>query len=256
MRRAFRASDAEHMQRLFIVTVFALAFAGCGGSSSSGTMPAAQPAKVRFVDGAPALQAYSNGTLQTLGTAYLQLGSQTVVSIFQYGSMSSFLPVAAGAHSLTARNTIGYFVGPLQTTALSPGQRYTLIVVGSYPHYRVLTFEEPAASSNASVSLYEASPTVSQAAFGSFKASTGANLKRLGSARFGSLATVSLGKSAPDVGGYAGQSSSPLGKLTPSQINSFDIDNVLPFAQQSRLSLFLFDRKSASTPRVFGSLDQ
>jgi hypothetical protein len=129
-------------------------------------------------------------------------------------------------------------------------------VVGSYPHYRVLTFEEPAASANAAVSLYGASPSTRRAAFGTFKASTGTGFKQLGNASFGTLATVSLGKSAPDVGGYAGESSSPLGKLTPSQINSFDLDNVLPFQRQSRLSLFLFDRKSASTPRLFGSLDQ
>ena len=179
-----------------------------------------------------------------------------MVSIFGYGSMSSFLPIAAGTHKLIARNTLGYFVGPLETTALSPGKRYTLIVVGSYPHYRVLTFEEPAVSANAAVSLYGASPNTPQASFGTFKASTGTGFKQLGSARLGTLATVSLGKSAPDVGGYAGESSSPLGELTPSQINSFDLDNDLPFQQQSRLSLFLFDRKSASTPRVFGSLDQ
>jgi hypothetical protein len=219
-------------------------------------MPATQPAKARFLDGAPSLETKVNGTLQDLGTAYLQVGSQTVVSIFQYGSMSSFLPIAAGTHTLTARNTLGYFVGPLPTTALSPGKRYTLVVVGSYPHYKVLTFEEPSASSNAAISLYEASPTLSQAAFGSFKASTGTNFKQLGSARFGALATVLLGKSASDVGGYAGESNSPLGTLTPSQISSFDFENVLPFQQQSRLSLFLFDRKNASTPRVFGSLDQ
>ena len=114
----------------------------------------------------------------------------------------------------------------------------------------MLTFEEPAASANAAVSLYGASPSMPQASFGTFKASTGASFKQLGSARFGTLATVSLGKSAPDVGGYAGKSSSPLGKLTPSQINSFDLDNVLPFQRQSRLSLFLFDPKSAHATRL------
>ncbi len=221
-------------------------------------MPAAQPARVRYLDGAPALETLVNGSPQNLGSnAYLQVDSQTVVSIFDYGSMSTFLPIAAGTHKLIARNTLGYFVGPLSTTALSPGKRYTLIVVGSYPHYRVLTFEEPAASANAAVSLYGASPSTPQASFGTFKASTDTDFKQLGSARFGTVATVSLGKSAPDVGGYVGESSRPLGKLTPSQINSFDLNNVLPFHSQSRLSLFLFDLKTTSAPpRVFGSLDQ
>ncbi len=249
MRRAYRASESENMQRLFTVTVLVFAFAGCGGSGSSSTMPAAQPAKVRYLDGAPSLETLLGSNV------YLQVDSRTVVSIFDYGSMTSFLPVAAGTHELVARNTLGYSVGPLKTTALSPGKRYTLIVVGNNPHYRVLTFEEPAASANAAVSLYGASPSTPQASFGTFKASTGASFKQLGSARFGTLATVSLGKSAPDVGGYAGKSSSPLGELTPSQINSFDLDNVLPFQRQSRLSLFLFDPKSG-TPRVFGSLDE
>jgi hypothetical protein len=249
MRRAYRAPQTKNMQRLFTVIALVFAFAGCGGSGSSSTMPAAQPAKVRYLDGAPSLE-----TL--LGTnLYLQDDSRTVVSIFDYGSMSSFLPVAAGTHELVARNTLGYSVGPLKTTALSPGKRYTLIVVGSNTHYRVLTFEEPTASADAAVSLYGASPSTPKAFFGTFKASTGTGFKQLGSARFGTLATVSLGKSVPDVGGYVGQSSRPLGDLTPSQINSFDLDNILPFQRQSRLSLFLFDPKSG-TPRVFGSLDE
>jgi Domain of unknown function (DUF4397) len=242
----------------FAFGIVAGAFAGCGGSSSSSsTLPAAtQPAKARYVDGAPELEALINGTPQSIGVAYLQLDSQTVVSLFSYGTMSSFSPVAAGTHSVFARSTSGYFVGPLKTTALSPGKRYTLVVVGSYRHYRVLSFEEPAPSDKAAISLYEASPGAPKAAFGSFKASTQSNFKQLGSGRFGTLGTVPLGKNASDVGGYVGTPSRILGKLAPSQINSFDLDNVLPFQRQSRLSLFLFDPENASKARLFGSLDQ
>jgi hypothetical protein len=249
----------QHMQRLFTVTVLIFALAGCGGSSSSSSAMPAAPTKVRFVDGAPELQVYANGALQTLGVAYLQVNSQTVVSIFSYGSFSSFLPIAPGAHSLFARNTQGYVVGPLTTPALSPGKRYTLIVVGSYPHYRVLAFEEPPFSDTAAISLYEASPSVPQTTFGRFEASTATNFRQLGSARFGNLATASLGKSVSNIGGYVGSSSKPLGTITPVQANPFDSNNVLPFQKASRLSLFLFDARSksgtASGP-VFGSLDQ
>lgn len=239
--------------------ILAGVLAGCGGSSSSSSTipPATQAAKVRYVDGAPELDALIDGVPQSLGSnVYLQADSQTVVSLFNYGTMSSFLPIASGTHSLFARNTQGYFVGPLKTAALSPGKRYTLVVVGTYPHYQVLTFEEPALSDNAAVSLYEASPSVPQTAFGRFKASTGSDFKQLGSARFGDLNTVSLGKSVSDVGGYVGTPSKPLGKLSPSQINVFDSTNVLPFQNASRLSLFLFDRESSSASPVVGSLDQ
>jgi hypothetical protein len=243
----------------FVFGILAGAFAGCGGSSSSsGSIPpATQPAKARYLDGAPELEALIGGVPQPIGVAYLQVDSQTVASSFSYGTMSSFLPVAAGAHSLFARSTLGYFVGPLNTASLSPGKRYTLVVVGSYPHYRVLSFEEPAVSKTAAISLYEASPSVPKATFGTFKASTKSNFKQLGSARFGNLSTISLGKSVSDIGGYVGPSSKLLGALSPSKINFFDSKNVLPFQNATRLSLFLFDPKSGSTVGpVVGSLDQ
>ena len=224
-------------------------------------MPAqAQQAKVRFIDGAPLLETLIGGVLQGLGSdVYLQVDSQTVASSFTYGSMTTFLPTPAGVHSLTARNTEGYAVGPLKTTALAAGKRYTLVLVGSYPNYKVLTFEEPAASDEAGISLYEASPSVPDAAFGSYTVSTNSDFKQLGTAHFGDVVTVSLGKSVTDTGGYVGAASKPLGAIAPSQVNTFDTDNALPFHKAARLSLFLFDPASGSgstTGPVFGSLDQ
>jgi hypothetical protein len=245
------------MQRIFSAIILIFAFAGCGGSSSSSAIPAAQPAKVRYIDGAPELETLINGVPQSLGTnVYLQLDTTTVVSLFNYGTASSFMPTPPGTHSLFARNTEGFFVGPLKTAALSPGKRYSLIVVGSYPNYRVLSFEEPPFSNTAAISLYEASPSVPQTTFGSFKASTGSNFKQLGSARFGELVTASLGKSVSDIGGFVGPASKKLGALTPSQVNPFDTKNALPFQKASRLSLFLFDPASGSIGPVIGSLDQ
>jgi hypothetical protein len=212
---------------------------------------------VRLADGAPSLEALVNGVPTDIGAAYLQVDGQTVTSSFAYGSMSSFVRLTPGVHSLKALDTLGYFVGPLKTTALTAGNRYTLVVVGAYPAYSVLAFEEPKSASGTQLSFYEASPSAPSADFGRFQASSRSNFTKLGSAHFGDVATVALGKSVSNVGGYAGSVSAPLGALSLKQINAFDRRNVLPFHQAARLSLFLFDPKPGSTNGpVFGSLDR
>jgi hypothetical protein len=213
-------------------------------------------ARARFVDGAPSLETIINGVPQDIGLAYLQLNGSTVASSFAYGTFTPFMPVPAGTHSLTARDEVGYAVGPLKTSSLTGGNFYTLVVVGSFPNYRVLTFQEPKSSSGAQLSFYEASPAVPSADFGSFRASSFSNFKKLGSARLGNVATVSLGSSVSNIGGFAGPASAPIGTVKPVQINSFDSRNALPFHNIGRLSLFLFDMKAGSIAPVFGSLDR
>jgi hypothetical protein len=211
---------------------------------------------VRLADGAPSLEALVNGVPTDIGAAYLQVDGQTVTSSFAYGALSSFVHLNPGVHSLKVLDALGYFVGPLRTTALKAGNRYTLVVVGAYPSYSVLAFEEPK-SASVQLSFYEASPSVPSAEFGRFAASSRSNFTKLGSAHFGSVTTVALGKSASNLGGYVGSIAAPLGALTLKQIDSFDRRNVLPYHQADRLSLFLFDPKpgSASGP-VIGSLDR
>lgn len=235
------------------------AAAGCGGSSSSSsTVPSVSSnILVRFADGAPSLKTLINGYPTDIGAAYLQANGKTVASSFVYGTLTTFVMLPAGTLSLKALDTTGYFVGPLKTQALTAGNRYTLVVAGAYPNYSVLVFTEPKASSGAQLSLYEASPTVPSADFGGFSASTHTNFKKLGSAQLGGVATVSLGSTASNLGGYAGKASAPLGTLTLHEINPFDRRNVLPYHRAARLSLFLFDPKSGSTiGPVFGSLDR
>jgi hypothetical protein len=215
---------------------------------------------VRFVDGAPSLEALVNGTPQSIcvgvsAPCYLQVNGQTVSQLFYYGTMTPFVSVPAGTLSLVARDVVGYAVGPIKTTTLSAGKRYTLVAVGAYPAYSVVAFEEPKSASGAQVSLYEASPSVPSADFGRFAASSRSNFTKLGSAHFGTVATVALGNRASNLGGYVGSSTAPLGALTLKQINSFDRHDVLPFHQAARLSLFLFDPVGSSSP-VFGSLDR
>jgi hypothetical protein len=217
---------------------------------------------VRFVDGAPSLETVVAGVPQAIcpgasNPCYLQVNKQTVTEAFYYSSMTSFVNVAAGTLSLVARVAAGYAVGPLKTTSLTGGKSYTLVVVGSYPKYQVLTFEEPANASSAALSLYNAAPSTPQVSFGTFRASTHSNFTQRGSARFGEVATASLGKSVSDIGGYAGSAGSPIGTVTPSQIDSFDRKNALPYHNIGRLSLFLFDPQCSSCAGpLFGSLDR
>lgn len=215
---------------------------------------------MRFVDGAPSLETLIGSTPQSIcagvsAPCYLTVNGQNETQLFFYGSMTSFKSVAAGTLSLSARDTAGYRVGPLKSPPLKAGQNYTVAIVGSYPDYQVLAFEEPK-SSGAQLSLYEASPSVPDIDFGRFNASTGSGFTKLGSAHFGNVVTVSLGASAADVGGYAGHGTTPLtnGKLIVSQVNGFDSQNVLPFHNAGRLSLFLLDAANNGGP-VFGSLD-
>lgn len=252
--------------RLFVVLAWLPVAAGCGGSSysssSSSIPPSGGNAQVRFVDGTPSLETIIGSIPQPIcsggvsAPCYLQVNGQTVTQLFYYGSITNFMPLSAGVHSMSARDTAGYAVGPLKTTSLVAGHTYTLVVVGSYPSYEVLTFEEPKSSGNAALSLYEASPAVPGIDFGSFKASSHSRFKKLGAAHLGNVVTVSLGTRVPDLGGYAGHGTAPVtnGTLTPAQIDSFDTHNVLPFNNASRLSLFFFDVNGAKGP-VFGSLD-
>jgi len=250
------------MRRASRLALCALALSGCGSSSSSTTPSAASSVSVRFAEGAPELETLIGGVPSSIGSAYLQVDGKTVASVFNYGTFTSFLALAAGAHSLVARDLEGYAVGPIPIPALTGGDRYTLILVGSYPNYSVLAFPEPASAGGAQLSLYEASPTVPTSDFGTFKASSRSDFKQLGTAKLGQVVTVSLGSTVSDVGGYVG--TAPCTKpparancLKPVQVNAFDTHNVLPFHAAHRFSLFLFDLNSGVTfGPLFGSLDQ
>ncbi len=224
--------------------------------------PVSSNVLVRFADGAPSLEALIGSTPQSIcagvsSPCYLQVNGKTVASLFTYGTLTTFVTLPAGTLSLKALDTTGYFVGPLKSTALTAGNSYTLVVVGAYPNYSVLAFAEPKTSSGAQMSFYEASPSVRSADFGSFRAATHSNFKKLGSAQLGNVATVALGNTVSNVGGYVGNASAPLGALTPHQIDPFDKRNLLPYHRAARLSLFLFDPKSGSTHGpVFGVLDR
>lgn len=243
---------------LGLVFCCALTLQACASSSSSGggTLPqGGGTALVRFADGAPNLETLIGGVPEDIGNAYLQYDARTVASSFAYGTITPFVSVTAGSHTLTARDQLGYAVGPLPIGTLVAGKQYTLVITGTYPTYHVLTFSEPPPN-GAQLSLYEASPAVPQSAFGSFRAAQHSGYKQFGSAAYGDVATVALGSAVTNFGGYAGSVSSPIGSFTPRQINAFDTKNALPFHTIGRLSLFLFDPKQGTTiGPLFASLD-
>ena len=214
---------------------------------------------MRFVDAAPTLEALINGIVQTISSPYLTVNGATVTSSFFYSSRTPFVPISAGTLTLVARDSFGNAISPVKTSAaLAAGKSYTVVLVGSYPKYTALTFEEPAPAANATLALYEASPSFPNADFGSFTASTHSNFKKLGSAHYGGLVTVSLGKSVSDFGGYVGTGTKPIvnGALAISSVDSTDTNSVLPFNDAGRLSLFVFDTGQGSvTGPVFGNLD-
>jgi Domain of unknown function (DUF4397) len=255
----------KQMTKFFVCTALAATLAalcGCGNNSTSSTTPAANAGsvQVRFVEGAPLLEALVNGQPTDIGAAYLSVNGTTVASTFPYAAVTPFQSFRAGTLSLTASDSLGYTVGPVKTsTPLQSGKSYTVILLGAYPAYNAVVFEEPATSSSAQLSLYEASPSVRTADFGRFDASNRSNFVKLGSASYASVATVTLGKGVSNFGAYAGQGVKPFanGALTLESVDSFDQRNVLPFNAATRLSLILIDPKpGTSLGPVIGSLDQ
>jgi len=220
-------------------------------------MPA--KAQVRFAEGAPNLEAVINGVVQELSGTYLTVNNATVATSFVYGTFTPFVPIAPGTLTLNALDSNGNALGPVKTNvAVASGKSYTVVLAGNYPKYSALVFEEPSSSTNASESLYNAAPSRQSADFGRFTVSTHSNFKKLGSAHYGGVTTLSLGSEVADFGGYVGTGSRPLlnGALAVSSVNPLDTNNALPFNSAARLSLFLFDPKSGSSSGpVFGSLD-
>jgi Domain of unknown function (DUF4397) len=235
----------------------------CGGgnpsTASSGSNGNGQTS-ARFVEGAPELEALVGGVPTDIGLAYLSVDGNTVASSFPYSSVTSYGSFPAGTLSLSALDSLGYSVGPVKTTSpLEGGKKYTVVLLGSYPDYRAVVYEDPPVSNAAQLSVYEASPSVSSADFGKFDASNQSNFVRLGSVTFGRVATVAVGKNVTNFGGYVGKGTKPFanGALTLEQVDSFDQRNVLPFHAANRLSLFVIDAKPGSTNGpVLGTLDQ
>jgi hypothetical protein len=240
-----------------------LLLSACNDSGSSpGFVPNAAKVQVRFAEGAPSLEAIVNGAPTPVCGAivqscYFEVNGATVSNQWFYSYLTPYTSFRAGTLSLTAADSVGYTIGPIKTDSLAAGKSYTVILVGTYPHYRALAFEDPSSSSGAQLALYEASPATPQAAFGSFKVSTRSNFKQLGTTSLGHVAAVPVGNNVTDFGGYAGPISSRIGTVTPAQVDDSDTKNALPFHAANRLSLFLFDATgSGKVSQLFGSLDQ
>ncbi len=253
----------------------AIALGGCnaGGAApyrpatafAAGAAPAASGAiSARFVEGAPVLATSINGIVQDLGTASLSVNGQTVASIFPYGYLTQYLTLRAGTVSVKAFDSVGYSVGPMTLSGLVAGKSYSIVLVGDYPHYRLIGFADPAPTKGASLAVYQASPKRASIDYGRFVSSVTAcssasRFARLGSVRLGAVARASLGAKVKAFGGYVGRGTAPLagGSVTPCDANSFDTANALPFENSGRLSIFLLDPGPAgATGPAIGVLDQ
>ena len=233
----------------------------CGGLNNSTPSVSSAPATVRlrFIEAAPLLEAPVNGVPTGLGlTQYLSVNGTTISSPFPYTYISSYSDFRAGSQSVEVLDELGYKVGPIKTDSLSSGKQYTIAIVGSYPNYTTIAFEDPSATTSAQLTLYEAAPSFANVDFGRFEASTHSNFQKLGSAAYRSVVSASLANSVSNFGGYAGRGAKPFrnGALTLAAVNSFDARNVLPFNAATRLSLFVMDPAAAGDPpTVLGSLD-
>jgi hypothetical protein len=264
LRGALRRAKRSTIMTNFLVraALFATLIASLGCSSSNST-PAVSTvsdfAHVRFIEAAPILEALVNGVPTGLGNSeYLSVDGTTTSSQFPYGYLTAYAEFHAGTQSIEVLDELGYKVGPLKTDVLSAGKQYTIAIVGSYPNYKTIVFEDPAPSSSARLALYQAAPLTPSVDFGRFAASSQSNFVKLGSAAYASVVTVALGSKVTDFGGYAGRGNKPFahGALTLEDVNSFDVRNVLPFNAAGRLSLFVLDPpSSANVPTVIGNLD-
>src|SRR5579862_7776279 len=152
-----------------VAAIVALAAAGCGSSSSGSSATPSTPSTVgvRFVEGAPALEANVAGSPVGLGAAFLTVNGTTIASQFPYGGITPYASVAAGKLSLKILDSIGYAVGPLATASLVAGKTYSVVVVGSFPNYQAIAFEDPAPQKGATLAVYAASPSLPSADYGS-----------------------------------------------------------------------------------------
>ena len=233
----------------------------CGGSNNSTPLVSSAPGTVRlrFLEAAPVLEALVNGVPTGLGSSeYLSVDGVTTSSTFPYAYLTTYSSFHAGTQSIEVLDELGYKVGPIRTDGLTAGKQYTIAVVGSYPHYKAIAFEDPAATTSAQITLYEVSPSFANVDFGRFRASTHSSFQKLGSAAYGTVVSASLATKVSNLGGYVGKDVRPFanGALTLAQVNSFDQRNVLPFNASGRLALFVFDPPSPfDPPTVLGSLD-
>ncbi|HTX60334.1 MAG TPA: hypothetical protein VMH02_11770 [Verrucomicrobiae bacterium] len=252
------------MKPLFAVLALLLAFASGCNASSNGLAPVqtgATTAQARFVNGAPVLETGSGGTVVSLGAAYLQFDAATIASQFPYGSVTQYVSVL-GTHpnSIELYDATGYSVGPIAVPPLSGGKSYSLVLVGSYPNYRILAFEDPLPTGGASIVVRNAASQYRDADFGTFDAASASGYVKRGSVAYGSEKSVSLGTSVTNLGAYAGTGTTPFpnqSSLTLASVDSFDGSSSLPFNASGRLSLFIIDQSSdGSAGPLLGVLDR
>ncbi|HTU83422.1 MAG TPA: DUF4397 domain-containing protein [Candidatus Acidoferrales bacterium] len=260
------------MIRRALAAIALLLPAACGGSSSwyappgpsvaAGERASGGIAYARFLEGAPELETSVGGIVENLGTGTLSVNAKTIASFFTYGTLTQFVPVGPGNVVVKVFDSLGYSMGPF-TAKVAAGESYSIVLVGTYPHYKLLVFAEPGAK-GAALSVYEASPAAPQVTYGRYRArpkacgGTGTGYRALGAVHLGDVVTASLGPKVAGFGGYVGKGTTPMagGSITPCGVDAFDARNALPFNNVARLSLFVLDPGPGTIGPVIGNLDR
>lgn len=253
----------------FLVLFLAVVLSSCGkGSTPAAGEQAAAFAYVRVVNGSPDIETIDPklpptapacdfgsavGGIGTLISAEIN-GVQAAAS-FPYEAISQYVAVGPGPASVAIVAPGGLQTGcpsiSFTTPALQANSYQTVVLSGAYVKktLKFIVFADPAPSSSPAARINNASPLAGTTGFGTFVPGT-AVYTNAGSVSVGASAPAPSASAAPGLGYYAGSVSSPSVTIQPSQIDTNDLNNVLPFGAYGHLSIFIID------PPIGGSVPQ
>ena len=128
---------------------FSLGLVGCGGGSSSGTLPT--PASVTITPNGNSVSVELGQTLQFTGTALNNVRQQVTIVPVTYNSTNpsvlTFVPngaglACAGSWNATAQVCTGGSIGVTQVTALANGVSSPIVTVYVHDHVDTVQFKE------------------------------------------------------------------------------------------------------------------
>jgi hypothetical protein len=250
-------------------TVFLLcALAGCGGGSTPATsQTGAKPAYLRVVNASPDIETVNTQlpagappcnfqtTQPSFGSSVsVQIDGTTQVASFPYGFVSQYVPVSAGSASVAVVYPVSVqSVCPsyIAKITVSAGSRYTVVVAGSYQQKTLqwLTFND---SFTSGAQMYNVSTIASPSVVGTFTPGN-TDYQPQASLALGQSSQVPVASSAPGTAFFAGPAANPVAVLQPSNVDSFDSNNVVPFDSYRTFSVFVIDPPLGGTfPQLVG----
>lgn len=260
------------MNKTIACAVLAAALASCGKSTTpAGTAASSASAFVRVVNGSPDIETVNpfappgapgcnfGSTIGGLGTLIsAQVDGTQASASFPYQAVSTYIAVAPGAANIAVVAPGGLQTGcpslTFTTPPLAAGSYQTVVVAGAYQTktLKFLVFSDPGPSSKPGVQIDNAAPTAGTIGFGTFVPGT-THYQSAGSVAFGKTAPVPSASAPPGLAYFAGPAALPVAAIAPSQIDTYDANDVLPFGNYGHLSLFVIDPPLGSTnPGLIG----